>query len=294
MIVRVAAAQYPVEYLKSFDAYAEKLEWWVKKAAMNGAKLLVFPEYASLELASLMPVEIQLFVPRQIEAIQVIRPDVLEVHAGLARKYNVYILAASFPVLKQGKYLNRASLFAPNGRRTSQDKLIMTRFEHDWGISGGSRLRVIETDLGKIGIVICYDSEFPLIARRLVDFGADVLLVPSATESKHGYNRVRIGSRARALENQCYSVMAPLIGSADWSEAIDINNGAAGVFGPIDHGFPENGVIVDGPMNVPTWVYADLDLEALRRVREDGQTQNSKDWPSSVNSANFTVESLRL
>jgi predicted amidohydrolase len=294
MTFRVAAAQYPVEYLKSFDQYATKLAWWVQKAASNGAQLLVFPEYASFELTSLLPPDLQLFVPRQIQAMQVMRSDVLEVHAALARAHNVYILAASFPVLKHGKVLNRASLFAPNGRRTSQDKLIMTRFEHDWGITGGSRLRVIETDLGKIGIVICYDSEFPLIARRLVDFGADLLLVPSATESKHGYNRVRIGARARALENQCYSVMAPLIGSADWSEAIDLNNGAAGVFGPVDAGFPENGVLVDGPMNVPTWVYADLDLEALRLVREAGQTLNAKDWPSSVRAANFTVESLRL
>jgi predicted amidohydrolase len=293
-VIRVAAAQYPVEYHTSFDGYTRKLEWWVNKATSNGAQLLVFPEYASLELASLMPVEIQISVPRQLQAMQLLLEDVRELHATLAREYDAYILAASFPTLEAGAYLNRATLFAPNGRHASQDKLVMTRFERDWGVTGGSRLRVIETDLGTLGIAICYDSEFPLIVRRLADFGADLILVPSATETRHGYHRIRTGARARALENQCYTVMAPLIGSAAWSDAIDINTGAAGVFGPIDAGFPENGVIVDGPLDVPTWVYADLDLDALRRVREHGQTRNANDWPSSATGANRTVESLRL
>ena len=118
------------------------------------------------------------------------------------------------------------------------------------------RQRAFRLDIGsaRIGIAICYDVEFPLIARALVEAGAEVILAPSCTDTVHGYWRVRVGAQARALENQCVVVQAPLVGAVDWSPAVDMNRGAAGVFGPPDLGFPEDGVIAQGEMDKPCFV----------------------------------------
>jgi predicted amidohydrolase len=159
----------------------------------------------------------------------------------------------------------------------------MTRFERErWGVSPGSGVKVFDTPLGRLGVSICYDAEFPLIARRQAEAGADVILVPSCTDGLPGYHRVRIGARARALENQCYAVTSHTVGMAEWSPAVDENVGAAGVFAPPDIGFPPDGVLAEGPLSEPRWVFAELDLAALRMVRAEGQVTNARDWPIQV------------
>ncbi|MBV9740109.1 MAG: nitrilase, partial [Hyphomicrobiales bacterium] len=147
-----------------------------------------------------------------------------------------------------------------------------------WGVSGGTELFVYDIGMARIGIAICYDVEFPLIARTLAEAGAEVILAPSCTDTMHGFFRVRVGAQARALENQCVVVQAPLVGSVDWSPAVDINRGAAGFFGPPDLGFPEDGVIAQGEMDKPGFVTARLDLEAIARVRAEGQVFNHRHW----------------
>ncbi|MEL6621240.1 MAG: nitrilase-related carbon-nitrogen hydrolase, partial [Pseudomonadota bacterium] len=165
-------------------------------------------------------------------------------HQRLARETGKHILAASAPVVpsKGQRPVNRARLFAPSGAVGIQDKQIMTRFEAEtWGVVPGGPLTLFDTALGKIGILICYDSEFPLLGRALKD--ADILLIPSVTEALSGHTRVQIGARARALENQCVTAMARVTGIADWSEAVDISVGAGGIYGPPDTGFPEDGIL---------------------------------------------------
>ena len=120
--------------------------------------------------------------------------------------------------------------------------------------------------------------EFPLFARAQAQAGADLILVPSCTDTLAGYHRVRIGCQARALENQCFVAQAPTVGEAPWSEAVDVNVGAAGIYAPPDRGMPDNGVLTVGELNRPQWVFADLDFEALRRVRDSGQVFNARDW----------------
>ncbi|MGH8631400.1 MAG: nitrilase-related carbon-nitrogen hydrolase [Burkholderiales bacterium] len=155
----------------------------------------------------------------------------------------------------------------------------MTRFENErWFIRKGEGIKVFETQLGRIGINVCYDVEFPLIARAQADAGALVILAPSCTDTLAGYHRVRVGCQARALENQCFVVQAPTIGEARWSEAVDVNIGAAGIYTPPDRGMPDDGVLASGELNKPQWLYADLDLGALARVRTEGQVFNSSDW----------------
>jgi predicted amidohydrolase len=178
-----------------------------------------------------------------------------------------------------GHYRNRCFLFRPDGDSEFQDKLQMTRFENEqWFIAAGDEIKTFDTEFGRIGIDICYDSEFPMIARKQVEQGADLILVPSCTDTTAGYWRVRIGCQARALENQCYVVQSPTVGLAPWSEAVDVNIGAAAVYTPVDYGYPDNGVLAIGELNQTQWVYADIDLGSIAKVRQTGQVFNYRDW----------------
>lgn len=275
----VAAAQYPIEALADWKAYAAKLTRWVEAAADGDAALAVFPEYGAMELASLDPATMG-DLGGSLASVSALLPRVDALHAELAIRLNLHILAASAPCATgDGRFVNRARLFAPSGRVGVQDKLIMTRFEREeWGVSAGGPLRLFETALGRIGITICYDSEFPLLARALVEAGAELLLVPSCTEALHGYWRVRIGAQGRALEGQCYAVQAPTVGEAPWSPAVDVNRGAAGIYGPPDGEFPNDGVIAIGKLDVVQWLFGEVDLSRVARLRADGGVLNTRDW----------------
>lgn len=279
-IVTVAAAQYPVEFIGSWERYAQKVTAMVEDVAGQGAELLVFPEYASLELASLFPAHVYGDIHKQLDALQEVLPDFLQLHCELAKQYDCYIVAPSFPeLLADGTFVNRAYVCRPDMTYDFQDKLIMTRFETEqWHITPGREIKVFNARFGRFGVNICYDSEFPLIARRQVEAGADLIVVPTCTDTHAGHHRVRTGSRARALENQCYVMTAPVVGIAAWSPTIDINVGEAGVFTPIDYGFPSDGVLAAGAINEGMWLLADLDLAQIARVRQEGQVYNYRDW----------------
>ncbi|MBP0481287.1 carbon-nitrogen hydrolase family protein [Sagittula salina] len=276
--MKIATAAYPMDFLPDWEAYAKKLESWVREAAQAGSQLLVFPEYGAMELATLAGREVAMDLQASIRAVSERVPEANALHARLAQHYGVYILAASAPVeTDEGLPVNRARFFGPEGGMAQIDKQIMTRFEReDWGVQGGAPLQVFDTVLGRIGVLICYDSEFPLLGRALSD--AQLLLVPSCTEALAGYWRVRIGSMARALENQCLVVMSSTVGTCDWSEAVDTNCGAGGVFCPPDRGFPSTGVVAEGTLNAPGWTYAEVDLETVDEVRKDGVVLNRRHW----------------
>jgi predicted amidohydrolase len=279
MSFTIAAAQYPVEALADWDAYAAKLERWVGEAAADGAALAVFPEYGAMELASL-DLATMGDLAASMEFVSGLIPQIDALHAELAARHGLHILAASAPVQRNdGCYVNRARLITPAGKIGVQDKLVMTRFEREeWGIVSGSPLRLFETTLGRIGVVTCYDSEFPLLSRALVEAGAELLLVPSCTDALHGYWRVRIGSQARALEGQCYVVQSPTVGEAPWSPAVDVNRGAAGIYGPPDGAFPADGVVAIGRLDTPQWVFGEVDLTRVAALRADGCVLNARDW----------------
>lgn len=285
---RLAAAQYDIGTLGSWAVYEAKIRDWVEGALTGGAKLLVFPEYFSMELASLYGDDIRKSLARQIDTLQDLLPAFLSLFTAQARQHQVYIVAGSFPVrLPDGSYRNRAFLFGPEGEAGYQDKLQMTRFENEqWFIGAGDAIKVFDTTLGRIAINICYDSEFPMIARQQVEAGANLILVPSCTDTTAGYWRVRIGCQARALENQCYVVQAPTVGHAPWSDAVDVNIGAAAIYTPVDYGFPDHGVLAIGEMNTTQWVFADIDPDAIGRIRETGQVFNYRDWPGQFRCLN--------
>lgn len=280
-MIRIAAATYPLDWFDDWAGYEAKLTGWVREAAVNGAQILVFPEYGAMELASVADVD-----PRDLDgattAVANALPRATTFLSGLAQAHGVYILAPSGPVRDDGRLVNRAALLSPTGGVAHQDKQIMTPWEvAPWGVVGNGPLTVFDTALGRIAVLICYDCEFPLLARQVIEAGADIVLIPSATETVAGYSRVRIGAMARALEGQCYAAMASLTGSYPL-EAVDVNHGAAGIFCPPDTGLPEDGIIASATLDTPGWCYGDVDLSRLETARRSGGVRTRADWPLSA------------
>ena len=275
--MKIATAAYPLDVLTSWAAYEDKIANWVGKAANNGAKLLVFPEYGAMELATLDGLDIAGDLESSLFAVSD-RLDAADLlHVKLAAEHGVHIVAASGPAATMTRPVNRARLITPSGEIGVQDKQVMTRFEEEqWGVVSGNKLQVFETTIGKIGILICYDSEFPLLGRALKD--CDIICVPSVTEARAGYWRVRIGSMARALEQQCVSAMSSVVGDAPWSEALGMSYGTGGIFTPPDTGFPSTGVLAEGALCQPGWTYAEVDLDDIANVRADGVVLNRSHW----------------
>lgn len=283
-MIKVAACQYHIDLLHTWDAYAAHLTELCEQAAGQGAQLLLLPEYAGLVLSGQLPAAERSDLHASIAGIQPLLPRWLQLCEGLARRLNIYLQPGSVAVLDDdGQYRNRAWLFGPQGCLGSQDKLMMTRFEREqWNIAAGSGLRVFDTELGKLGILICYDNEFPLLARRLAEGGADLILAPSCTDTEAGFYRVRIGAQARALENQIAVLQSPTVGLAPWSPSLDENFGRAALYVPSDYRMPANGVLAESASLCPAssqWLITTLDLNEVRRLREHGQVFTRKDWP---------------
>ncbi|MFN3277402.1 MAG: carbon-nitrogen hydrolase family protein [Paracoccus hibiscisoli] len=275
--MKIAAAAYPIDWFDTFDAYADKLTRWVAEAQ---ADLLVFPEYGAMELASLGGAAVAGDLEASLHEVARHWPAVHALHADLATRHGCHILGASGPVFDGARPVNRAVLYGPDGVIGHQDKQIMTRFEReDWDVTGAPGLRVFDTALARIGVLICYDSEFPLLGRILAEAGAEILLVPSCTDTVAGFTRVRIGAMARALESQCVVVQAPTVGPCDWMPALDENRGRAAIYGPPDGFWPETGIIAEGAMDAPGWVRAQIDLSRVRTSRAEGAVLPFAHWP---------------
>ena len=296
MKIRIAAAQYPIDPIASWPAYEAKIGQWVADAAGEGAQLLLFPECGAMELARIAAQEVWSHLQHSIDFVGDLRPKIDALHVALAKRHDVTIVASSLPQRDgKGAAFNVARVVSPKGRIGEQRKLIMTHFEREqWRISGGREINLFETRIGTFGIAIGHDAEFPLIARAMSEAGAAMILVPSRTESLGGYHRVRVGAQARALENQCYVVHSPTVGEALWSPAVGNNVGAAGVYGPPDLGFPEDGVVAIGRLNEAMWLYADLDLTAITRVRLEGMALNDKHWAEQPGAAPLKANVIEL
>jgi predicted amidohydrolase len=296
MKVRVAAAQYPIDAIASWAGYEAKLSQWVGEAAGNGAQLLLFPEYGAMELARIAAPEVWSDLQHSIDFVGDLRGKVDALHADLAERHDVHIVAASLPQRDEKRVaFNVARVISPKGKIGEQRKLMMTRFEREqWHINGGREINVFETRVGSFGVTICYDAEFPLIARAMSEAGAAMILVPSCTDNLHGFHRVRVAAQARALENQCFVVQSPTVGEALWSPAVDNNVGAAGFYGPPDVGFPDDGVVGRGALNEAMWLYADLDLTAVTRVRMEGKVFNDKHWAEQPGAAPLKAKVVEL
>ncbi len=277
-VLRLGVLAYPVTAPDSLVRYAVKMEALVAEGAAGGGHMLAMPEYACMELAAAYGGAGD--VACELASVCAQREALLTLFSNLARRYGVWLLPGSMPWAEDGRVRNRAPLIAPDGSVRFQDKRVMTRFEAErWGVVGGAPPAVFATPWGSVGIAICYDLEFSPLVRAQVAAGAWLVLAPSCTDSLHGFNRVRLSARARALENQCFVALAPTVGLAPGLATLDENHGYAAVFGPVDRGFAADGVVARGAPDTPGWVFAELDRARIEAVRDHGAVRNHRDFP---------------
>jgi predicted amidohydrolase len=284
--MRVAAARYPIERIERFEAFAAKQARIVDAAGDAGAGLLLLPEYLGMELATAIDGHAAMAPAELALAVASFEGRFRELFQTLAERSGLTIVAGSFLTLvRPGVLRNRSTRFERGRAPVDQDKLALTGFERGLGcLEPGDSLGVFDWNGLRVGIAICYDVEFPLPVRAQVEAGARLVVVPSCTDTAAGAARVRTGCAARALENQAYVLKAVTAGEAPFNAFLDANTGEPAIYGPIDRGFPDDGVVVEGAVasgpGAGLLALADLDLEALAAVRRDGQVGNDTDWPA--------------
>lgn len=302
MKTKVALVQYPILEHSSINEWKNCIEIRFRQAAEQNAHFICFPEYGSMDLVSLFTADIRSDLQGQILEMQHLLLPFTETFTELSQKYNLIAIAPSFPLWLDdlNRFVNRAYVFSPqNGLAGHQDKIFMTRFENEeWGISGnGNTITVFESEYGNFGIQICYDNEFAIASHELVKNGAEIIFAPSCTETLKGATRVHIGARARAMENQCYTVVSQTVLNAEWSPAVDINFGYAACYATPDKNFPETGIISESKHNSSLLHIQELDLSLLKIVKEDGQVFNYKDSlriHSELDKQSFEVVKVKL
>jgi predicted amidohydrolase len=275
--IRVAAVQYQQRRVSSFEEFLSIVEHFVDVTSDYRADFVVFPELFSLQLLS---VEDQELAPREsIEALTHHTPRLLESFRELAVRYNINIVGGSHPsVAESGRVENISYVFLRDGSVHRQAKIHPTPNEaYWWNIEGGSELSTIDTDCGRIGVLICYDAEFPELARHLVDQGAMILIVPFCTDERQSYLRVRYCCQARAVENQVFVVMAGNVGNLPRVANMDIQYAQSCILTPCDFPFARDGVAADSTPNSEMVVFADLRTESLRMARNSGTVKNLRD-----------------
>lgn len=278
-LVKVAALQYPISFVNSFEEWQKKTEAWVSNSALKGAQIILFPEYGSMELTSLLSESDRRNLKTQAMLLKPFLEKFIQLFQSLSEQYKCYIIAPSFPVFHSEKLTtNRVYVFAPNKKFNHQDKFFMTRFEdEEWGVQAGEKtVKIFQTSNFKFSVSTCFDVEFAWPSCTAAQAGAEVVFVPSCTETMKGANRVHIGARARALENQIYTVVSQTVGSAEWSPAVDLNSGFAAVYATPDLGFTEDGVVSKGHLNKEEILIAELDLTLIKNVRQNGAVLNYK------------------
>jgi predicted amidohydrolase/GNAT superfamily N-acetyltransferase len=265
---RIACVQYQQRPVGSFDEFARQVGYAVDVASDYRADFVLFPELFTLQLlsmsGSLSAKEGVLELARQA-------PAFVGLVRGLALKHGVTIVAGSHPVRDGDRLLNVAHVCLPSGAVVMQPKLHITPNERKyWGIEGGRSLRVIDTPRAKIGVLVCYDVEFPEAARHLCDEGAEIVFVPYSTDNRHGHLRVRYCAQARAIENQCYVALAGNVGNLPEVVNTDVHYGQAAVLTPSDFVFSRDGVKAEADPNIETVLVCDVDLDDLREAHHGG------------------------
>ncbi len=272
---RVGCVQWRMQEFKSEDAFLQQVDLQVRALASYKCDVAVFPEFFSVPLTGLWP---QLSTADSMRALAPVTPDLVKSIARMATAQQINIIAGSMPLLDNGKLYNVSCLCRRDGKVEVQYKLHPTPGEvADWQMQGGQALRTFDTDFGRIGILICYDVEFPELSRLLAEQGIDILFVPSWTDSKNGYLRVRLCAQARAVENEWYVVLAGSVGALPEIPCIDNQYAQSAVFSPADYGFPHDAIVAEATANVETTLVADLDLARLKALRTSGSVRNAGD-----------------
>lgn len=273
--VRLGTVQWQMRRVDSLDELMRHAEFFIDALAGYRSDFALFPEFFNAPLMSMFnqgnPAE-------AMRGIAQFTDPICETMKALAVSYNINIIAGSMPEYTgQGLY-NVSFLFRRDGSMDKQYKLHITPDEKSyWGVRGGSQLKVFDTDVGKIGILVCYDCEFPELARILAERGMQILFVPFWTDTKNGYLRVRACAHARAVENECYVAITGNVGTLPRVENADIQYSQSAVFTPADFAFPHDGIAAESTPNTEMTLIADLDLDKLRQLRNEGSVRNFRD-----------------
>ena len=279
---RIAALQYFVRPIRDFAEFRDQVAGLVHTASDYDCDLVVFPEYFTVQLLTLG--DIRRPMQEQVRDLARRVPDYVEVFEELSRSCGMHIVAGTITTADPtdaGKVYNDSFFFAPDGTYATQGKMNMTRFEAEaWRVSPRDTLRLFDTPFGRIAIAICYDVEFPEVCRAAAHAGALILVVPSYTDDRQGFIRVRYCAQARAIENQMFVVNAATVGSLPMVPAVSLNYGQASILTPSDFPFARDGVLSEGIPNQETMVIGEVALDVLRRNRAHGTVRPLRDSKS--------------
>ncbi|MEO6878383.1 MAG: carbon-nitrogen hydrolase family protein [Gemmatimonadaceae bacterium] len=268
--LRVATLQYLLRPVQDFAAFRDQVTALVETAADYGCGLVVFPEYFTVQLLTMGGTDRPM--REQIRELSKYRDAVVELLSALAKEHQIYVVGGTIPVADEaGVVRNVCHIVGPTGDMATQEKLHMTRFEREeWDVSSGRQLTVIDTEFGAMAVAICYDVEFPEVARVAARAGARVLVVPSCTDDRQGFLRVRYCAQARAIENQMYVIQSSTVGSLPTVPAVHLNYGQAAILTPSDFQFSRDGILAEGNVNQEMMVIGEIDLNSILEARSRG------------------------
>ncbi len=279
-VVRLGLIQWQMRPYKSLEELMQQVEYFVDSVSAYRSDFALFPEFFN---APLMAKYNQLHEPDAIRELAKYTKEIVERMQQLSISYNINIITGSMPELVGDKLFNVGYLCRRDGSLERYEKIHVTPDEAKvWGMQRGHKLNTFETDCGKIGVLICYDSEFPELSRLLSDEGMDILFVPFLTDTQNGYSRVRLCSQARAVENECYVAIAGSVGNLPNVNNMDIQYAQSAVFTPCDFSFPSNGIKAEATPNTEMILVADVDLSLLRELHSFGAVKNLKDRRKDV------------
>lgn len=271
-IVRIGIVQWQMRAILSVDDLMEQAEFFINSLSNYKADFALFPEFFNAPLMGLQKDQ------NSVEAIRFLSTFTEEIKlrfSELAITYNINIIAGSMPEMRDGQLYNASYLLHRDGTIDRQDKIHITPHERrDWVIDGGNAVQMFETDAGRVGILICYDSEFPELGRILAEQGVQILFVPFWTDTKNGYQRVRLCSQARAIENECYVAIGGSVGNLPRVDNVDIQYAQSAVFSPSDIYFPHDAMITEASPNTEMIIFADVDLDKLKQLNTEGSVTN--------------------
>jgi predicted amidohydrolase/GNAT superfamily N-acetyltransferase len=274
--VRVGAVQWQMREVDSVEELLQQVEYFIDALSSYKSDFAMFPEFFNAPLMGLSPDQ-----RNQREAIRFLASFTDKFRTELSKmavSYNINIITGSMPMIEDDELYNVSYLCRRDGTIECQRKLHITPHERrDWVIEGGDSLKVYETDAGRIGILICYDVEFPELARLLATEDMDILFVPFWTDTKNGYLRVRNCAQARAIENECYVVICGSCGNLPQVENLDVQYSQTAVFSPSDFSYPHDAVMAETTPNTEMMMFSDLDLDKLKLTRSEGSVNNLKD-----------------
>lgn len=274
-IIRLGLIQWQMRPYKNFDELMQQAEYFIDAVSGYRSDFALFPEFFN---APLMAENNHLSEAAAIKELAKHTEEIVQKFSELAISYNINVITGSMPEVKDNLLYNVGYLCRRDGTTERYEKIHVTPDEAKvWGMQGGHEIKTFDTDCGKIGVLICYDSEFPELSRLLADEGMDILFIPFLTDTQNGYSRVRHCAQARAIENECYVAIAGSVGNLPKVHNMDIQYAQSMVFTPCDFSFPANGIKAEATTNTEMILIADVDIDLLRELNQFGSVRNLKD-----------------